>query len=378
MLVKLQWLIQERFRVSVSLVDIFASSSLQAMAQILQAAPPTKINWAEETALSLSVASPSPEPQQPNLTPPDSGLCILMTGATGFLGHILLKKLLDNPRVAHVYAVAVRPIGRGIGRPLADSPHLTVFEGDLSQPLFGLQPTVFEHLADSAHSIIHCGANRSFWDGYSILQGSNVTPTRTVIALAQHRRIPIHFLSSGAVEQIVEFDDGTPSIDGRNGFLVSKWVSERILDQANSPVTIHRLSQSLDHLELPESVLGFFIHVAYDLKCLPVMQGCDRVISLAPLTELAASIADQAIETILQPQVIDVAVRRHQIPLSMRLSCMVGAIHKHIVTETDTAGWDTLDILYWLGKAKKATLFPWFIAAEDVITSGIEGVVNKI
>jgi hybrid polyketide synthase/nonribosomal peptide synthetase ACE1 len=378
MLVKLQWLIQQRFRVSVSLVDIFASSSLQAMAHILQAAPPTNVNWAEETALSLSVASSFPEPQQHVLIPPDSGVSILLTGATGFLGHTLLKVLLDNPRVSRVYAVAVRPSGRGIGRPLADCPRLTVFEGDLSQPRFGLQPSVFERLADSSHAIIHCGANRSFWDGYTILQGSNVTPTRTAIALAQHRRVPIHFLSSEAVEQIVELYDGTPSIDGRNGFLVSKWVSERLLAQANSPITIHRLSQSLKPLEPPQSVLEFFIRIACDLKCLPVMQGCDRVISLAPLTELAAGIAAQVIETILHPQAIDVAVRRHEIPLSMRLSCVVDAIHQRILTETDTAGWDTLDILYWLGKAKRATHFPWFIAAEDVISNETDGVKGAI
>ncbi|KAE8362260.1 hypothetical protein BDV27DRAFT_166330 [Aspergillus caelatus] len=349
LLVKLQGLIRQALRVSVPLVELFSASTLGDMAGVVQ---------------NLSI---NQEPARPAT---DHGIVVVLTGATGFLGHVVLQQLLAEPTVSHVYAVAVRTEGRGIGRPLpAGSPKFTALNGDLSEPMFGLNESTFASLADTAHVIIHSGANRSFWDAYPIIRGPNVIGTKNVVTLASHRNIPIHFLSSGAVEKVVESYDSPPT-DGRNGYLASKWASEKILtaaaERTNTLVTIHRLTQAPNVQPPPQDIIATFSAIARQINCIPTAQGWGRLISLLPLGELATSIVGHALTSVDEQQSATVSIQNHMISTTFELSNAAEAVERAV---RGPSRMDSLHMLYWLGRAKREAKFPWFIAAQDVIVN---------
>ncbi|PIG81412.1 polyketide synthase [Aspergillus arachidicola] len=366
LLVKLQALIRQTLRVSVPLVELFSASTLGDMAGVVQNAIPTiELNWMEETSLpDLAINHEPPRPVT------NQGIVIVLTGATGFLGHVVLQQLLAEPTVSHIYAVGVRTEGRGIGRPLPSaSPKFTALNGDLGQPMFGLDESTFATLAASTHVIIHSGANRSFWDAYPIIRGANVLGTKNVVALASHQKIPIHFLSSGAVEKVVE-SNAAPPTDGRNGYLASKWASEKILTTAaekmNTQVTIHRLTQAPNVQPPPQDIIAAFSAIAEQMNCIPTAQGWGRLISLLPLGELATSIVSHALISVGQQVSAKVTIENHMISTTFELSDAAEAVDRTVVGADRM---DSLHMLYWLGRAKRESKFPWFVAAQDVIVN---------
>ncbi|RAQ54773.1 polyketide synthase [Aspergillus flavus] len=366
LLVKLQALIRHTLRVSVPLVELFSASTLGDMGGVVQNAIPTiELNWMEETSLpDLAINHEPPRPVT------DQGIVIVLTGATGFLGHVILQHLLAEPTVSHIYAVGVRTEGRGIGRPLPSaSPKFTALNGDLGQLMFGLDESTFATMAVSAHVIIHSGANRSFWDAYPIIRGANVLGTKNVVALASHRKIPIHFLSSGAVEKVVE-SNAAPPTDGRNGYLASKWASEKILTTAaekmNTQVAIHRLTQAPNVQPPPQDIIAAFSAIAEQMNCIPTAQGWGRLISLMPLGELATSIVRRALISVGQQVSAKVTIENHMISTTFELSDAAEAVDRTVVGADRM---DSLHMLYWLGRAKRESKFPWFVAAQDVIVN---------
>ncbi|KAJ5992495.1 hypothetical protein N7451_008219 [Penicillium sp. IBT 35674x] len=92
--------------------------------------------------------------------------------------------------------------------------------------------------------IIHSGANRSFFSTYDQVQAINVQSTKelplmSAASLRDHRRVvPFHFLSGTEAATIEHASDGS------EGYVASKWASERFLgkysDQLRFPVHVHR------------------------------------------------------------------------------------------------------------------------------------------
>ena len=100
-----------------------------------------------------------------------------MTGATGLLGAEVLRLLLDDPRVATVYAL--------VRTPHAGWPSRVVpVAGDLHADGLGIPPEVRARLAREVTTVVHCAATTSFSQTLAEARLTNADGTRRVLALA--------------------------------------------------------------------------------------------------------------------------------------------------------------------------------------------------
>ncbi|ATE55857.1 polyketide synthase [Actinosynnema pretiosum] len=189
---------------------------------------------------------------------------VLLTGATGFLGAFLLRDVLRTTR-ARVHAVVRAPdAAAGLARIAenlrwyrlddeVDLSRVVVHPGDLGLPGLGLPEEVRDLLARTADVVFHAGAEVNWLQPYQALRPVNVAGTEEVLRLAAaHRTVPVHFVSStGVFDQPVTpgvpltTDDipGPPEVLS-NGYRQSKWVAERMIDQARErglPVSVYRV-----------------------------------------------------------------------------------------------------------------------------------------
>ena len=96
-----------------------------------------------------------------------------------------------------------------------------MYEGNLSEPLLGLTSSVFDDLAANADVIIHCGANRSFWDPYQLLRSTNVDSTRNLISMAAGQRILVDGGSAlDAVTEAVRLLEDCPLFNAGKGAVI--------------------------------------------------------------------------------------------------------------------------------------------------------------
>ena len=131
--------------------------------------------------------------------------------------------------------------------------------------------------------VIHAGANRSLTDDCPTLRGANFASTKTLVQLAARRRIPLHFLSSGSVA-VLEEAGATPSPSGAEGYMASKWASERYLGHAalvlSVPVTVHRVASGAapgQKLENTYRELAEHVHTHSDqMKLAPATAGAGK------------------------------------------------------------------------------------------------------
>jgi hybrid polyketide synthase / nonribosomal peptide synthetase ACE1 len=90
----------------------------------------------------------------------------------------------------------------------------------------------FYELAGTVDVIIHSGAERALFEDYEQLAAPNVHATKEIIKLAAPLRVPVHFLSSGAVtaleSKVAQLPNESPLTyqrpppDESNGYVASK------------------------------------------------------------------------------------------------------------------------------------------------------------
>ena len=281
LLVSVQAQIKEKFGVTVPLFKLFQSSTVQNMAAHVDAAASptikTAINWIAVTSLDKSLfeqAPPSPRSRPIS----KSGLEVLLTGATGFLGGYILQELVADERISVVHCVAIRLSNGATSRNLAvDSPKIVKHYGDLGAPRLGLSKEAFGNLSRNADRIIHNGADVSFLKAYSTLEKTNMGATKELARLSAARKIPFHFVSTAGVASFVEGDelpeifisDHRPPVDGSGGYAASKWASETYLEQCSKqldiPVWVHRPSNILgagaENVNMTANVIEYSLRV---------------------------------------------------------------------------------------------------------------------
>ncbi len=265
--IRLQSRIRQVFNVTIRLVELLSSDTLSQMARkIEQSLSVDLIDWDEETA-------PPPIPSflknsRAILADQTKAKTVLLTGATGFLAKYLLPQLAASPDIGTIHCVAVRDKPSESPRKLFSSSKIVSHAGDLSTALLGLSEHEFRDLASQVDVILHMGAVRSFWDNYHVLRPSNVHATRELVKLAASRRIPIHYISTisvlprGTAATAVSAAAHVPAADGTNGYVATRWASERILERSAAslgvPISVHRFlpsaQQSSPKRELDELV----------------------------------------------------------------------------------------------------------------------------
>lgn len=296
LVIRLQSRIRQALGVAVPLIGLLGSNTLESMARkVEETASVSAIDWAKETVL------PTIEPEFlaavnaliPSPSTPSTGKTILLTGATGSLASHLLPSLLSNPSVSAIHCLAVRNASK-FPETIASHPKITTHPGDLSTPLLGLQPHDFASLAATADVILHLGGARSFWDAYHVMRPSSVNPMRDIVKLATPRRVPVHYVStagvlgSGAGE--VSAAGNVPASDGSNGYVASRWASERILEKASEefgvPGGVYRFLPATDGT-MDEKLVEEFVRVVDETGCVPDARGMSGRMDLISTGELS-------------------------------------------------------------------------------------------
>jgi len=219
----------------------------------------------------------------PNLPGPSAEVrTVLLTGATGFLGHYLALEwlermgLVDGKLIALVRAKSDEDARRRLDktfdsgdpkllahyRELA-ADHLEVIAGDKGEPDLGLDRQTWQRLADTVDLIVDPAALVNHVLPYSQLFGPNVVGTAELIRIAlTTRRKPVTYVSTIGVGDQIEpsafTEDGdirvaspTRKIDDSyaNGYGNSKWAGEVLLREANDlcglPVAVFRCDMIL-------------------------------------------------------------------------------------------------------------------------------------
>lgn len=177
---------------------------------------------------------------------------VIVTGANSFLGVHLVEALLawgatevaclvrssDGHTARERFAQAIAENGLTL-----DSSRVRVFEADLRQPRLGLCESDYDYLDSNYGALVHNAAQVNHVLDYQALAADNVEPLFECLRLCEGRRKKVfNFVSTlsacsavGADGRVLEQGPATTApIYIRNGYNLSKWTGERILQRARS------------------------------------------------------------------------------------------------------------------------------------------------
>ncbi|KAK0846243.1 large subunit of alpha-aminoadipate reductase [Friedmanniomyces endolithicus] len=190
-----------------------------------------------------------------------TGMNILLTGATGFLGAYILRDLLMRSPPNHVYAhVRAKSPAQALERIRTTSTAYGIWEdrwvtegvleivlGNLKEPKLGMGLHNYKRIAADADLIVHNGAHVHWLLPYENLKAANVQSTLECIKLcAKGKPKRLAFVSSTSAldsehylqrtelgEKILETDNLEGSREGlATGYGQTKWVSEKMIGEA--------------------------------------------------------------------------------------------------------------------------------------------------
>ncbi|MCQ6335105.1 MULTISPECIES: non-ribosomal peptide synthetase [Bacillus cereus group] len=192
--------------------------------------------------------------------------CVLLTGATGFLGAHILQQLLHLPNTI-VYCL-VRPqksvaieekvmekMQFYFGEQIVDQMKNRVYmiEGDLSKKHVALTTDIQEKLENKIDTIIHCGGDVRHYGDREHFRKINVESTRYLLQMSKKARARFHYISTVSIsghrpddpteflftEQ--DFDRGQQL---ENVYVESKFLAEKLVREAMKkgiPATVYRV-----------------------------------------------------------------------------------------------------------------------------------------
>jgi fatty acid CoA ligase FadD9 len=212
-----------------------------------------------------------PEMAPPAARSPGSPTGVFLTGATGFLGPVLLAELFaaypDSIVTCLVRAPSVAVAETRLLRELtaakvwapdtALGPRVRAVPGDLANERFGLALVDWTELISSTSDVYHNGARVNHVLPFAALKAPNVSGTIEAINLAVAAGARLHFSSSVAAtasgrvspEDFLTLEPD--QFDLRDGYGQTKMVAEQLLRSAHAahglPVNIFRLSVISGH-----------------------------------------------------------------------------------------------------------------------------------
>jgi nucleoside-diphosphate-sugar epimerase len=200
---------------------------------------------------------------------PDPKYCVLLTGATGFIGKEFLLQAAANPQIETVYCLirSRTTIQKGTGDTLIITSHergqallealeigqpcVTKFHfitGDVEQEGLGISESDYEKLRQCITHVVHAAANVSFDEPFPKAFKSNVEASRHAMAISLRfqREFRSRFISHIAIE--------TAYVHGRNSGEVARE------DEPSFPHDFYNntyeLSKALSAREATETLLG--------------------------------------------------------------------------------------------------------------------------
>ncbi|KAK3988690.1 lovastatin nonaketide synthase [Cladorrhinum sp. PSN332] len=386
LVVRLQSRIRQIFNVAVRLVDLLNANTLGQMARkVEEATSAGLIDWEQETRPpSVSNFPDAPVSQSPKTGPKS----ILITGATGNLASRLLPLLVADPRVGNIHCVALR---EKPSRELPQSDKIICYRGDLSRSRLGLDQDKFGELSSEVDVILHLGSLRAFWDNYHVLLPTNVHSTRDLIQLAGPRRIPIHFVSTSGVlprDILGSVADNAhsaaaypPPADGSDGYLASKWVSERLLERSAEslgvPSFVYRLLPATNQVQQQQTnqeVLDEFLRCIDLAGVLPDWTGWEGRVSLIPSQIIAQKLVESVVSSAERVSEATTQFAHYQSPITVGVD-ELRAFVEEMRADGKSAQLERLPILKWMGKIKAAG-FGFVLASVETSVRSVQGGVK--
>jgi hybrid polyketide synthase/nonribosomal peptide synthetase ACE1 len=389
LLIPLQYMIKDNFHASLAMVDFAEAHTVRKMAaRIEQNASEKAIDWEAETAVHPKSLLPFAQNEEGAIVSErrhGKDLHVLYTGATGHSARYVLEKLVADERISKVYCVAVRSTNKLSNA----SEKIIQFPGNLLDERLGLTEEQFNFLASDVDVIFHAAANRSFWDNYQFMRPANVLPAHTLISLATPRKTPIHFMSSAAVHLFGGKTDEEdypesrathlPPVDGKDGYLASKWAAEKIFENASRhfglPIYIHRpgpvREQSQQQSRLSKDIVfAQFMRVAQELR-LHIPKGSIKgEIDLLELTGLSDVLNDCIIRSTNQEpedtcgRSALVRYLNHHADMKLLLDEWEAYAEEHQGELPQIDMMETHNATEWIARAKRIG-FPYMLSAQN-------------
>ncbi len=200
--------------------------------------------------LTFTPEKPAALPENPVLNQ------VLLTGGTGFIGPFLIKSLLEQTQAKiHVLVRASDEVqGRQRLKAAMESMGpcpaglMEMFDarvmpvcGDLGQPKLGVSQDVWDFLANEMDSIFHNGATVNYLFNYDRMRDANVLGTNEVLKLAFEGKtkslnyVSTTFIYGWAMKSVLYETDYNQDMELLDfGYSQSKWVAERVVDDARS------------------------------------------------------------------------------------------------------------------------------------------------
>ena len=368
LIIRLQSRIRQVLNVVVRLVELLDADTLGKMARKVEESPSVGlIDWDEETAppsipsfLGSGTYSVQEGPKN-----------VLVTGGTGFLAKYILPQLTSNPDIGTIHCVAVRDKAGEAARKLPVSSKVICHSGDLSKPLLGLSEDEFRDLSRHVDVILHMGAIRSFFDSYHVLRPSNVHPTKELVKLAAPRRIPIHYISTigvlprGTEADAVSAAAHVPPVDGTEGYIATRWTSERILERSAASlglqVSIYRFLPSAQQQATPQRELDELVRFVDMLGTVPDFSAWDGRLDMLPATQASNWVC----ESILSARYADQLTRFSHLESSVTVD--ISELEAYIGQERGGRELERVPGPRWVGMVKRAGFEYFFTSLETTV-----------
>ncbi|EPQ57812.1 acetyl-CoA synthetase-like protein [Gloeophyllum trabeum ATCC 11539] len=338
-------------------VDVPAKQALSALTQNLVYTNPTIRQLASAVAALVSPATlnglhdkapakaisaliekysadfPNPSTSNSNLTS-TGGALVLVTGTTGSLGSYILATLLEDSRIAKVYAFNRKSHAgssverqkaafedRGLPVDLLSSSKVAFLEGDATVQNFGLSAETYEKLHSTVTHVIHNAWRLDFNLSLSSFE-PNIRATRNLIDFALTAKsgalVKFLFTSSIAVAQSWDQSKGQypeevisePEYAVGAGYGEGKYVVEQILAKVFEH-GLHSTSLRIGQIcgGLPKGAwstsdwVPILVKSSLALGCLPQAKG---VVSWIPMHTVASVISDVALASVDVPLALNV------------------------------------------------------------------------